>query len=256
MNEADLTRDDFLGGRITLAQPRRGYRAGIDPVLLAASVTARDGQAVLELGCGVGAAALCLAARVPGLSLTGLERDPSYAGLARRNAEANKLPLKVVEGDLANIPTDLRQRRFDLVLMNPPYYDRGRGSRAPNPMREVALGEETPLSAWIVAAARRLLPGGYLHVIQRADRLGALLAALDARAENRLGSVQVMPLLPRPGRDARLVLLRARKEGRAPLRLHAGILLHPEGEHPGDRENYTKSISSVLRDGAQLEFPR
>jgi len=256
MDEAALTRDDFLGGRLTLLQPRRGYRAGIDPVLLAASVSAQAGLAVLELGCGVGAAALCLAARVPGLSLTGLERDPFYAGLARRNAEENQLPLEVVEGDLADMPVALRQRRFDFVLMNPPYYDRSRGSRAPDSMREVALGEETPLSTWIEAAARRLLPGGHLHVIQRADRLSALLAALEARAENRLGAVQILPLSPRPGRDARLVILRARTDARAPLRLHAGIFIHPDKIHPGDRENYTKSIASVLRDGAQFEFPQ
>jgi tRNA1Val (adenine37-N6)-methyltransferase len=50
MTTIETTFDAFLGGRITLEQPTKGYRAGVDPVLLAASVPARAGQSVLELG--------------------------------------------------------------------------------------------------------------------------------------------------------------------------------------------------------------
>lgn len=65
--DSDLhSHDQFLGGRLMVAQPKTGYRAGVDPVLLAASVPAVRGESVLELGCGVGVASLCLAARVPG----------------------------------------------------------------------------------------------------------------------------------------------------------------------------------------------
>ena len=102
--EAELTRDAFLDGRLRLWQPRRGYRAATDPVLLAAFTPAWPGQRVLELGCGAGAAALCLAVRVPGLDLHGLELQAAYAGLARRNAAENGLALEVHEGDLRHPP--------------------------------------------------------------------------------------------------------------------------------------------------------
>ncbi|MBL4813725.1 MAG: methyltransferase, partial [Rhodobacteraceae bacterium] len=39
-----LTRDAFLGGDLQIFQPQNGYRAGTDPVLLAAAVDARPGQ--------------------------------------------------------------------------------------------------------------------------------------------------------------------------------------------------------------------
>jgi len=81
--------DQFLGGRLTVAQPKTGYRAGVDPVLLAASVPAGRGESVLELGCGVGVASLCLAARVPGLKITGVEIQPDAAILAAQNAQHN-----------------------------------------------------------------------------------------------------------------------------------------------------------------------
>ncbi|MCZ8088489.1 MAG: methyltransferase, partial [Rhodobacteraceae bacterium] len=84
-----LSDDKFLMGRLRLLQPVKGYRAATDPVLLAAACPARAGETVLDLGCGAGAAGLCLATRVPGVVLAGLEVQPEYADLARRNADRN-----------------------------------------------------------------------------------------------------------------------------------------------------------------------
>ena len=205
----DLTKDAFLGGKIQLLQPKLGYRAGVDPVFLAATVTAHEGETVLDLGCVVGAAALCLWARIPNLKLTGVERQPEYAELARRNG------LETVCADIANLPDEIRQQQFHHVLANPPYYDRNASVAARNIGREEALGEDTPLSTWMKAAAKRLKPKGFVHVIHRAERLVDLLAALPSD----VGSVQVLPLTPRIGRKAELIILRAKKDGRAAFEL-------------------------------------
>ena len=249
--DADLTADRFLGGKLTLLQPRNGYRAGVDPVFLAASVNAVSGQSVLELGCGAGQAMLCLASRVAGLTLTGVELQAPYADLARRNAAANDLAATVVEADLATLPTDLRQQSFDHVIANPPYYRAGAHSPAADAGRSTALGEATPLAAWVEVAARRLAPKGHLHMIQRADRLPDLMAAISGR----LGSLEVLPLAPRLGRAAELVILRARKGGRADFRLHAPLVLHEGARHLRDGEDYADSVRAVLRQGAPLPWP-
>ncbi|MEL7164694.1 MAG: methyltransferase [Pseudomonadota bacterium] len=244
---SDLSHDAFLGGRVHLWQPRVGYRAGVDPVLLAASVDARAGQAVLDLGCGVGAVALCLGARVPGLTLLGVEREAAYAALAARNG------LDVVQADLQALPEAVKARAFDHVLANPPYYDRGAGHAARDPAREAALGEVTPLAAWVDAATRRLRPKGYLHMIHKADRVPDLMRAVDAR----VGSLELIPICPRVGTPAELVIFRARKEGRAPFRLHAPVILHAAARHERDGEDYTPEIQAVLREGAALpRMPR
>ncbi len=248
--ENDLTLNDFLGGRVRLWQPKTGYRAGVDPVFLAASVPARGGQSVLELGCGAGAAVLCLAARVPGLHATGVELQPPYAQLARRNADENNAPLEVIEADLSELPTEIRQRQFDHVIANPPYYRSGAHTPALDHGRSLALGEQTPLSTWIDVAARRLAPRGYLHMIQKAERLSDMLTA----CQGRLGSVEVLPLSPRDGRVAELVILRARKGGRAAFRLHAPLVLHVGQSHKRDEESYTTSVSDVLRGGLALPW--
>ncbi|NOD47982.1 MULTISPECIES: tRNA1(Val) (adenine(37)-N6)-methyltransferase [unclassified Ruegeria] len=247
-DDNDLTCNDFLGGRIRLLQPASGYRAGIDPVLLAASVPASADQSVLELGCGAGAAILCLSARVPDLHLTGIELQPAYADLARRNAEMNSVKLDLVEADLTALPVEVRQCQFDHVIANPPYYRAGAHSRASDAGRSIALGEDTPLSDWISVAAKRLAPQGYLHMIQKADRLPDMIVA----CADKLGSVEVLPLCARAGRQAELVILRARKGGRAAFRLHAPLILHAGERHEMDGESYTDQIVAVLRHAAPL----
>lgn len=241
-----LSHDAFLCGKLHLWQPIKGYRAATDPVLLAAACPATPGQSVLDLGCGAGAAALCLGARVPRLQLAGLEVQSAYAALARRNAAENGQTIQVEIGDLAHMPKPLR-RDFDHVIANPPYYPAG-GTPSPVAARARALQVDTPLGDWVQAAARRLAPGGWLTLICGADGLPAVLAAMGTK----LGSASVLPLQPREGRPALRILLRARKGGKGAFRLLAPFTLHQGTTHDGDRESYTPTANAVLRQGADL----
>ena len=67
------TKNKFLGGRLKIYQQKKGFRAGHDSVILAASIPAKKGDKCLELGIGAGVVSLCLIKRVPGLSITGID---------------------------------------------------------------------------------------------------------------------------------------------------------------------------------------
>ncbi len=242
-----LSHDAFLCGKLHLWQPVTGYRAATDAVLLAAACPAEAGQSVLDLGCGVGAASLCLATRVQGLHLAGLEVQPEYADLARRNAAENGFEMQVETGDLVAMPRPLR-RDFDHVIANPPYYPKG-GTPSPDAGRATALQVgDVPLGDWVQAAAKRLAPRGWLTLICGADGLPEVLAAMG----DKLGSAAVLPLTAREGRPALRIILRARKTGRGAFRLLAPFVIHAGDTHDGDRESYTAAANAVLRGGESL----
>lgn len=243
---SEVTEDAFLGGAVTVFQPRKGFRAGTDSVLLAAALDADAEGEALDLGCGVGGALLPAAWRVPGVRFTGLERDLDLAAFARRGVEANGLTdrVTILEGDAGALPAGF-ENRFDLVFSNPPYFDAG-AVTGPGPAKAGAYIESLPLAAWIAAMLFALRPKGRLMVIHRAAQLTELLAALHRRA----GEIEILPVRPHPGADAKRVLLRARKGLRpGPTRLLPALVLH---DGPGGEP--TATIEAIARTGQGLNW--
>lgn len=245
---AAATEDAILGGRLRLLQPAAGYRVGIDPVLLAAAAAGLLGEGparALDLGCGVGAAALCLAHGAARVEVAGLELQAPLAELARRNVELNGLAGRVAihQGDLLRPPAALAGAGFDLVLANPPFHIAGRATAPKEPGRARGHMEgEAGLAAWLDQALKLAAPGGRLAIIHRPERLGEILRLLDGRA----GAVALFPLWPSAGRPARRVIVSARKGSAAPLVLAQGLVLHdPDGR-------YTPAAEAVLRGGEPI----
>ena len=236
-----LTHGFLLNGRIRYAQPRSGFRSGIEPVLLAASIPARPGQRVIEAGTGAGAALLCLAARVPGIIGVGVERDPAMADLARANAADNGF------NALTFLTDDIAARSapglFDHAFANPPYHPAG-GTASPHATRHTAKqAQEGLFGIWAASLGAALRPRGTLTLIVPA---GAVPDCLSALQDARCPAMLLVPLWPKPDRDAKLVLLRGIKEGRSRLRLHPGLILHTE------TNGFTPAAEAILRDGAAL----
>jgi tRNA1(Val) A37 N6-methylase TrmN6 len=219
-------------------------------VLLAAAVRATSGESVLELGCGVGVASLCLASRVPGVKIFGVELQQGYAILARQNAARNGFAFDVHTGDVSDLPARLRAMVFDHVFANPPYFRGGAGTTADDKGREFAQRESTPLADWIATGLRRLRPGGWLTMIQAADRLPDLLENLT----QGVGNICILPISSRVGRPAGRVILRARKEGRTPFSLAAPLILHDGTSHIRDGDDLSALARAILRDGAAITF--
>jgi tRNA1(Val) A37 N6-methylase TrmN6 len=240
------TEDRLLGGRVSLAQPAEGYRAALDPVLLAAAVPPlRAGDRALDLGCGAGAAALCLAARQEKAEIAGLELQPGLADLARRNAASNgwAARLHIFTGDILSPPPELEPGSFSAVLANPPFLPEARQKSPRNASRALSHAEgEAGLADWVAAGHRFLRPRGSFCLIHRADRLDEALAAMAGR----FGGIETYPLWPRAGQAAKRVILRGRKDARGPAALLPGLVLHEAGGR------FTPEADAVLRDGAAL----
>jgi tRNA1(Val) A37 N6-methylase TrmN6 len=234
---------------LRLKQPRRGHRFGHDAILLAAAARAEPGEHVVDLGAGVGAAGLALAARVPGLSVTLVEMDAELAELAAENARRNGLAdrVRVVVLDIrAAAPVfaaaGLKPGSAGRVIMNPPFHDPSRHNVSRDPRRRLAHAGGSALGTWVRCAARLLRPHGTLTLIWRADGLADVLGALA----DRFGALAILPVNPRPDAPAIRLLVRAEKGRRAPLRIEPGLSLNDAAGRP------SQVAEAVLRTGAVL----
>lgn len=242
-----MTEDRLLGGRVCIRQPATGYRAAIDPVFLAAAVPAEPHQLVLDVGCGVGAAMLCLAARVPHSRLVGLETQRDLVRLAGDNVILNRLEARasVMIGDLLQPPPRLSPGAFDHVMANPPYNPRSHANPAAAPGKTAATTEgEADLASWVRFSLAMVRAKGSVTFIYRADRIDVLLGQIAGRA----GEVVVFPLWPGQSRPASRILVRVRSQVFAPARLAPGLVLHePDGR-------LTAEAEGILREGRGLEL--
>jgi tRNA1(Val) A37 N6-methylase TrmN6 len=248
---SDLTDDGVLDGRLRLLQPRRGHRFGHDAILLAAATPARDGHRIADLGAGVGAAGLALAARVPGATVKLVEISAELVALAALNCARNHFVDRVnaVALDIAAPAADyaaagLPAASCDAVLMNPPFRDPSRHKPSPDLRRRAAhdLAPAASLVGWIDAAARLLRRRGVLTVIFRADGLVDLIGALAGR----FGSIAVLPVHGKPGAHAIRIIAGAVKGSNAPPAILPGLVLAAEDGTP------TAGAEAVLRRGAEL----
>lgn len=244
---SSLTEDAFLGGRLRILQPEKGYRAGIDAVFLAAAIPVASGDTVFEAGIGAGAAALCLIARNPAIHVTGIEIATRYAMMCEENAKRNGFSqlLQVIHADVKDA------MRRDLTIMpqhgtfahayaNPPYFEDGKVTQSPTLLKAQAhsFGPDD-LELWIKVMHAMVGLRGTVTLIHRAESLGKILAAM----EERFGDIRVAPLYAREGTAASRVIVQGVKGSKAPMQLLPGLILHGEGNA------FTPDADAVLREG-------
>ncbi len=243
-----MTDDAFLGGKLQILQPEKGYRAGIDAVFLAATIPVKEGETIFEAGIGGGVASLCILARNPLVHVTGIEASTRYAVLCEQNAKRNNFSnsVRVVHADvkeamrrdLAGMPV---HGSFAHAFANPPFFDEAKVTASPSLLKAQAhaFGPDD-LEQWIKLLHAMVTLRGSVTIVHRAETLGKLLAAM----EPRFGDIRVAPLYARDGKAASRVVVQGLKGSRAPLQLLPGLVLH------NDDNSFTADAEAILRDGA------
>lgn len=244
----NLLVDEVLGGQVKIAQPKGGYRAGTDAVLLAAACPVVPGMRLLDVGCGVGTVGFCVLARAraiqtPFAKLTGIDCQKILIAMAQENIAHNNAA-EMAEFMCADLNDYPDATPYDVVVTNPPYLAAGRADASPDPIKAIANIESTvDLRAWLEFCRLRVKPDGYLVLIHRADRLGEILAITQPWG----WQISVLPLLPKSGHAAKRIIIRA-QNCPGDLTLCAPLVMHR------DDGQYMPMVERVLRTPTALDF--
>ena len=237
--------DNFLGGKVRLAQTKDGYRAGQDAVLLAAAIPAKKGEHVLDLGAGTGVVGLCLARRCDGVTVTGVEIQEHFYRLGQKNIELNGLEGRVslINGSINDNLVGLIGQSFDHVFANPPYLDSlGALPPARDDKKIAYVRVDTTLADWVDTALVYAKPKGTVSFIYPADHADELIRHMYGH----LGELVIFPLWPRAGVEAKRVIIQGRKGLAGGTTIAPGMCLH------GTNERYSKEAEAVLREGQPI----
>lgn len=238
--DENTTVDDFLGGLIKLRQPKIGYRATSDAVMVAAAVPAKEGETILDVGCASGIVGLCIGARVPNLSITGVEIQPELVELACQNAALNGQNLTVVEADISKKVPELHGIQFHHVVTNPPFYTETPARQSQQV--EMAYKQVVPLKKWIDFCLRHLRAKGTFTIIHRAESVPEILSLLNGR----LGGIRLIPIWPKQGVNPKRVIIQGIMNSKKTFEIHTGFVMH----HHDDTR--TDEAERIMREGVSL----
>ncbi|MCF6214979.1 MAG: methyltransferase [Emcibacter sp.] len=246
-----ISQDDFLGGTIKLYQPEEGYRIATDTVFLAASINYLESDKILDMGAGTGGILSCLVARtkdqISDNIFHGIELQPELLTLARKNAAENNFG-EIIEyfiGDIASPPPICPPNSYHHVISNPPYLKKSGATSSPYETRAMAhMDSHISLEQWVHFCLRMIKPLGYLTLVHRADRLDDIIAALHGRA----GDIIIYPLWSAKEKDARRIIIQAKKGSKGNISLKPGLIVHTSDG------SFTPQAEDVLRNGAALNI--
>lgn len=241
------TLDAFLSGKIHLHQPTKGFRGGSDGVLLAAAIPAQGDERILDVGCGVGTAMFCLAARVKNCKIRGLELQEDLVTLGKLNIQENDFQerCQILQGSIQSPPEELSRGSFHHVLSNPPYFEKAHMTDSPYETKTLSHGDsECDLKAWVNFCVSMARPKGNVTFIFTAERLPYLLALM----QEQLGDIVIFPLWPKLGSPCKRVIVSGKKDSKKGCYFSPGLVLHQ------DSGPYTTHAQSILRDGQELNL--
>ena len=222
---------DEINERVRLIQKKNGLTFGTDAFLLSCFCRPRASARAADFGCGTGVISLLLAARASFAHIYAVEAQPSFAELARRNAELNGFSdtVSVLLRDVrALTPADLGGE-VDVILSNPPYMREDSGFAAIHDEKQIARHEVLgDLVDFTAAAARCLKYGGSLYTVYRPDRLETLFAALRAA---RFAPKRMLFVQDAPDKAPSMVLCEARLGGNEGLVVLPTLILRESAQN-------------------------
>ena len=241
----DLERNGFL-----MYQLKEGFRFGTDTALLAwfaacfvraggkgnTSMVTKKKTEALELGAGCGACSLLLMARQASVCVDAVEIMEKPCEVIGANVKLNHLEgrLRPIRADIRELPPEVKNKQYDIVFMNPPFFREEKGTRASEDKSVERLNgrfeQNGDLDDFVRIASARVIPSsGHVVMIMKGNRLKDCLKAFE---DNQIAPVKLMTVHSFADKEASMILLAGKRGSKDPdLRILPPIILNERLEN-------------------------
>lgn len=233
--------DYLLAENLRIIQSPSVFAFSLDAVLLArfAYLPIQKGN-IIDLCSGNGVVPLLLSGQTKA-NITGVEIQERLYAMAVRSITYNNLDdrLKMIHGDIKEMPDLLGSGKFDVVTCNPPYFT----SPSPeviNANEHLAIARHEilcNLEDVIRVSSQLLRQGGKAAFVHRPERL---LDILTLMRQYRLEPKRLRFVYPREGKEANTILVEGIKYGNAGLKVLPPLFVYNQ-----DNE-YTSEVREIL----------
>lgn len=194
----------FRFKKFTIYHDKCAMKVGTDAVLLGAWVDTSFCRNILDIGTGTGIIALMLAQRSQA-TVEAIDIEKEACVQATENAAASPYTerIKVVHASCADFAASNQQKRYDLIVSNPPYFINS--LKCPDNKRTVARHTDTLLLSDLIREAQTLLsPSGRIALVLPYERLEEVKALASA---NHLYICRQTDVIPTPGAAPKRLLV-------------------------------------------------
>ena len=206
--------DDLQYKGLKIIQNTKGFCFGIDSVILSDfAKNIKKGSKVVDLGTGTGIIGLLLCKKTELKEIVGVEIQKEVAEMANRSIKLNKLEdkFKILNTDINKIFEDklLEKNKFDVVVMNPPYKEKGTGKINEVDSKIISRHEvKATLSDFIKVASNLLKDKGEIYIVHKPERMPDIIQKMR---ENKIEPKEIKTVYSNKKTEASLILIKGIK---------------------------------------------
>ncbi|KZN96776.1 tRNA1(Val) (adenine(37)-N6)-methyltransferase [Aeribacillus pallidus] len=233
--------DYLLAEDLRIIQSPSVFAFSLDAVLLAkfVYVPIQKGN-LIDLCTGNGVIPLLLSTRTKG-TITGVEIQKRLFDMAVRSVQYNNLEhqIKIIHGDILDMPKQLGYGKFDVVTCNPPYF-KTPGQEELNKNEYFAIARHEILCTLedaIRVSSQLVRPGGKVAFVHRPGRF---LEMIELMKKYRVEPKRIRFVYPKLGKEANTLLVEGIKDGNPDLKILPPLIVYD------DQNNYTDEVQKIL----------
>lgn len=241
LNDDERMDDLVADGSMQIIQSPTVFSFSIDAVLLAdfASVPITRGK-ILDVCSGNGVIPLLLS-RESHVPITGVEIQARLYDMAQRSIRLNKLEnqIEMIHGDLRDMPAHFQNNKFDLVIVNPPYFKtNSKKHQNANDYVTIARHEIYCTLEEVVESCSKLAKsGGKVAMVHRPSRLVDIISLFR---QYKIEPKRIQFVYPKREKEANILLIEGIRDGKSDLKLLPPLYTFNE------KGSYTKELKEIL----------